>query len=150
MNKFCIICVLIFLNKLSVADENDYTQINIPDEHLPLYFNQFPKIAKKCEEDPHCPYKNHLNSNKCWGYENNCNLSTQYSIPHCPGDHQGWVKTKEDQIKTFYTQGDFGYVKQYADSMMVTKTYKHFSKYLKFCNLFYRLCANHFFQTTVH
>ncbi|XP_044741640.1 EGF domain-specific O-linked N-acetylglucosamine transferase [Chrysoperla carnea] len=119
MNKFFIICVLIFLNKLSVADENDYTQINIPDEHLPLYFNQFPKIAEKCEEDPHCPYKHHLNSNKCWGYENNCNLSTQYSIPHCPGDHQGWVKTKEDQIKTFYTQGDFGYVKQYADSMMI-------------------------------
>lgn len=40
-------------------------------------------------------------------------------MPSCPGDHKGWVKTKLDQLKTFYTQGGFGYVQEQRQEMMV-------------------------------
>lgn len=40
-------------------------------------------------------------------------------MPSCAGDHKGWVKTKLDQLNTFYTQGDFGYVREQQQEMMV-------------------------------
>ncbi|GLV39150.1 EGF-domain O-GlcNAc transferase [Carabus blaptoides fortunei] len=61
----------------------------------------------------------HLNKNVCWGYEQQCTGKKQYSMPSCPGDHKGWVKSKYDQQSTFYTQADFGFVKQQLKEMMV-------------------------------
>lgn len=60
-----------------------------------------------------------LNHKACWGYEQGCKFQDSYSIPSCPGDHKGWVKTKQDQLKTFHTQGDFGYVREQLQEMMV-------------------------------
>jgi hypothetical protein len=60
-----------------------------------------------------------LNHKACWGYEEGCKFQDSYSIPSCPGDHKGWVKTKADQLKTFYTQGDFGYIQEQRQEMMV-------------------------------
>lgn len=60
-----------------------------------------------------------LNQKVCWGYEQGCKFQDSYSIPSCPGDHKGWVKTKQDQLNTFYTQGDFGYVREQLQEMMV-------------------------------
>lgn len=60
-----------------------------------------------------------LNHKGCWGYEEGCKFQDSYSIPSCPGDHKGWVKTKADQLKTFYTQGDFGYIQEQRQELMV-------------------------------
>jgi protein O-GlcNAc transferase len=43
--------------------------------------------------------------------------SKAYSTPVCDEDHKGWVKSKKEQLETFYEQGDFGYIKRYRDSM---------------------------------
>lgn len=67
--------------------------------------------------------------NVCWGYEENCPTNKNgiaskerestkiYSNPICPEDSKGWVKTKSEQILTFYNQADFGYIKNYRDSI---------------------------------
>ena len=59
------------------------------------------------------------NKSACWGYEKNCEKNNSYSVPSCPGDHKGWVRTKEDQINTFFTQGDFGYVRDQQKELMI-------------------------------
>lgn len=111
MNKYTVYVTIIAVLFVQVSYSFNYSQINLPDEHLPYYFYNFPQSSKKCEEDSECPYKSYINHNKCWGYEPNCEWTKQYSIPSCPGDHKGWVKTKFAQQTTFHTQADFGYVK---------------------------------------
>lgn len=98
---------------------DNYSFIDLPANHLPYYFSNFRNIKAKCEEDDDCSYKEYLNIDKCWGYEYGCKWNKQYSIPACPGDHKGWVKTKLDQQKTFYSQADFGYIKEQQNEMKV-------------------------------
>ncbi|XP_066153392.1 EGF domain-specific O-linked N-acetylglucosamine transferase isoform X2 [Euwallacea fornicatus] len=103
-----------------VLSNNNFSNINLPPEHLPYYFTAFPEVADQCRKDPECSFKNYTNIVKYWGYEFGHNWGEpQYSIPDCPGDHKGWVKTKLDQLKTFYIQGDFGFVKQQLQEMKV-------------------------------
>lgn len=97
----------------------NYTSMDIPYEHLQYHFSNFPQLYKQCKNDPECPFKKDINLNRCWGYESNCDSRTQYSTPYCPGDYKGWVKTKQDQINTFFTQADFGYIKQQLQEMKV-------------------------------
>lgn len=83
--------------------------VNLPPEHIPYYFNAFGSVAKACLTDPECPFKNYAEREACWGYESECNQSQAYHVrPRCPGEHRGWVKSKEAQYSTFYTQADFG------------------------------------------
>lgn len=95
------------------------SSINLPDNHLPYYFTNFEKVGQVCYDVADCPYKDSVYKKKCWGYEYDCKHPEKFSTPHCPGDHKGWVQTKEDQIKTFYTQADFGFIKQQLKEMMV-------------------------------
>jgi len=118
----------------------NFTDINLPEEHMPYYFNSYHDIAEKCKLDAACPYKDLLNHKGCWGYEEGCKFQDSYSIPSCPGDHKGWVKTKADQLKTFYTQGDFGYIQEQRQELMVMcePTFMEDSslectKHLRFC-----------------
>lgn len=60
-----------------------------------------------------------MNKPACWGYETNCEQNNSYAVPSCPGDHKGWVRTKQDQINTFFTQGDFGYVRDQQKELMI-------------------------------
>ena len=39
------------------ADAFNYSNINLPENHLKYYFNSFPVIAEECRNDPTCPYK---------------------------------------------------------------------------------------------
>lgn len=110
--------VHVFVFIINVLCDN-YSSINLPTEHLPYYFSNFPTVANKCAADPDCPYKQHLNQEKCWGYEPVCDWKKQFSTPSCPGDHRGWVKTKADQQNTFYTQADFGYVKEQLQEIKI-------------------------------
>ncbi|XP_046469795.1 EGF domain-specific O-linked N-acetylglucosamine transferase isoform X1 [Neodiprion pinetum] len=116
-NYIVIIFVLASVPPEILAD--NYTNINLPDDQLKFYFNSFPSMTEKCRNDPDCPYKEHLDSKVCWGYEDNCKPENAYSIPKCPGDHKGWVATKQAQLDTFYTQGDFGYVRDQKREMRI-------------------------------
>ncbi|XP_065172602.1 EGF domain-specific O-linked N-acetylglucosamine transferase [Atheta coriaria] len=123
----------------------NYTFINLPDEHLRIYFSQHKDISQICIEDPDCPYHQFIdlkneNTNKCWGYEQNCNWQEQNARPHCPGDHRGWVKTKKNQEETFFTQADFGYVKQQiaethvlCEALFPMDSSLECSKHMRFC-----------------
>lgn len=35
----------------------NFTEINLPEEHIPYYFNSYPEVAEKCKLDSTCPYK---------------------------------------------------------------------------------------------
>lgn len=119
----------------------DIANINVPSEHVTYVFNAFPSIADSCLKDPECPYKEQLKVKACWGYERDCKETVSYRVrPICPGDHRGWVKTKAAQYDTFYTQADFGYVKEQINELMVMceasypdDTSLECSKYLRFC-----------------
>jgi protein O-GlcNAc transferase len=59
-------CQVAFLAKLclSVIIVNyqwslayNFTEINLPEEHIPYYFNSYPEVAEKCKLDPTCSYK---------------------------------------------------------------------------------------------
>lgn len=131
--------LILFLNLCSTFCSN-FSTINLPEEHLQYYFASFPQQAKECEADPDCPYKTQLHKDRCWGYESQCKWDKQYSIPSCPGDHRGWVKSKKDQQNTFYTQADFGYVKEqrqeirmYCDPLFLTDSSLECSEHMRFC-----------------
>ncbi|XP_063376230.1 EGF domain-specific O-linked N-acetylglucosamine transferase [Cydia fagiglandana] len=136
---FVILC-LVLLN-LRATNSINLKDLNVPAEHLPYVFNAYPNIAKSCAEDPQCPYKALAEMKACWGYEPTCERSNSYHVrPRCPGDHRGWVKTKEAQYETFFTQADFGYIKEQISELMVMcePSYPHdssleCSKYLRFC-----------------
>lgn len=55
----------------------------------------------------------------CWGYELNCHPNNSYPRPLCPHHHNGWVQSKKEQLNTFYNQGDFGYVRDQRNELMV-------------------------------
>lgn len=116
MSVFLLAILFPYLQQ-SLCD--NFSTINLPLEHIPYYFTSFPNIATKCKTDPECPYKPYTDVKKYWGYEYNHEWGLQYSVPHCPGDHKGWVRTKFDQQNTFYTQGDFGFLKQQLREMKV-------------------------------
>jgi protein O-GlcNAc transferase len=35
----------------------NFTEINLPEEHISYYFNSYPDVAEKCKLDSTCPYK---------------------------------------------------------------------------------------------
>ncbi|GLG99761.1 EGF domain-specific O-linked N-acetylglucosamine transferase [Gryllus bimaculatus] len=146
MNEWCIRRIFtyqILFGLLVIITQNyafNFSEINLPKEHLPFYFSNYPAVAEKCKEDEKCPYKDELDKNVCWGYEHGCRAQNSYSRPSCPGDHKGWVKTKQDQLNTFYSQGDFGYIKDQLQEMMVIceptfvdDSSLECSKHLRFC-----------------
>ncbi|XP_031763839.2 EGF domain-specific O-linked N-acetylglucosamine transferase [Galleria mellonella] len=136
-----LFCIFFFIFSTNCITSIDLKDINLPPEHIPYYFNTFPEVAKSCLNDPECPYKGLTNIKACWGYERLCNESSSYHVrPRCPGDHRGWVKSKEAQFATFYTQADFGFVKDQINELMVMceafypdDTSLECSKYLRFC-----------------
>lgn len=98
-----------FLQLFLGSCNNLLYDLNIPPEHLTYVFNAFPNIANSCKQAKDCPFKDLENIKSCWGYEPYCDKSESYHVkPECPGDHRGWVKTKQAQYDTFYTQADFG------------------------------------------
>lgn len=64
-------------------------------------------------------FQDSLDIKACWGYEQDCKEDNSFSIPHCAGDHKGWVATKKAQLDAFYAQGDFGYVRDQRKEMML-------------------------------
>lgn len=135
------ITILIIPFILKVFCEFNYSSINLPKEHIPYYFYNFPDEAGKCLSNELCPYKEEAkNEKKCWGYEYKCEWDNQYLQPQCPGDHKGWVSSKDAQKTTFYTQADFGYVKQqiretkiFCEPLFIDDSSLECSEHLRFC-----------------
>ncbi|XP_073986777.1 EGF-domain O-GlcNAc transferase isoform X1 [Rhodnius prolixus] len=113
-----VITLFLFIIFFGETSNNLY-DVNLPEEHLPFYLSSFPSVAEQCDKDPDCVLKKFLGQKKCWGYEVDCKQNNSYSIPECPGDHRGWVKSKKEQINVFYNQGDFGYIKERLDEMAI-------------------------------
>lgn len=98
-----------FLISVNSIYSIDLGNLNVPPEHVPYVFNAFPSVADSCLLNSQCPYRELTGVKACWGYEHKCDKNVSYHVrPTCPGDHRGWVKTKEAQYQTFYTQADFG------------------------------------------
>lgn len=98
---FCYFVIFLYeTNTISIEE------LNVPPEHVSYVYNLFPNLIKSSKSTLQ---KSLLHSKNCWGYELTCNKNNSYHIrPRCPGDHRGWVKSKEAQYETFYTQADFG------------------------------------------
>lgn len=106
--------ILFFVNILctSGSTADIWQTLNLPDEHIPYFFKNNEDVKSLCEKDPNCPYKRHLKSKRCWGYEKECPEKYHMSSPECDGESQGWAKRKEEQVEQFWTQADFGYAKE--------------------------------------
>nr|CAG4641526.1 EOG090X02IK [Eurycercus lamellatus] len=114
--------------------------IDLPDSHLTRYLNTFEDEANKCRSSDACIYKTVLNTSLCWGYEDDCPHHLGYSDAKCPGDHKGWVNSKQQQRKTFFDQADFGYIKQQintregiCNAAAVDDSTLECSQYLQYC-----------------
>ncbi|XP_071867381.1 EGF-domain O-GlcNAc transferase isoform X2 [Bombus fervidus] len=114
--KYSVTIVLVFAVTQTYSN---YTEIDLPSDHIKYYFNSFPTVAEECRNNTACPYKGSLDTKACWGYEPNCKAENSFSVPQCPGDHRGWVTTKKAQVETFYAQGDFGYVRDQRKEMSI-------------------------------
>ncbi|XP_023241588.1 EGF domain-specific O-linked N-acetylglucosamine transferase-like [Centruroides sculpturatus] len=132
---------LLFLSFIHFASlKSIWDDINLPPEHMPYFFNNNLNLASLCEKNRNCPYKKYLNKKNCWGYEKNCSLSYRYSDPICDGEAKGWVTSKKDQIHTFYTQGDFGYIKERRNELITLCLPEHPDDSLLECSKYTRFC----------
>ena len=42
---------------VNVADCFDWENLDLPEDHLPFYFNNNPSVKQRCEQDNTCPFK---------------------------------------------------------------------------------------------
>ncbi|XP_063702804.1 EGF domain-specific O-linked N-acetylglucosamine transferase [Culicoides brevitarsis] len=123
----------------------EWETIDLPEEHLSYYFNNYPQLIEQCSDDEKCPYKEFLASSSfdrkaCWGYEPNCRRENAINKVQCLGDHTGFVSSKDTQIDTFYHQTDFGYIKDQINGMRIMcEPIFHPDSSLE-CNEYLRFC----------
>ncbi|KAK3909041.1 EGF domain-specific O-linked N-acetylglucosamine transferase [Frankliniella fusca] len=96
----------------------NFSNVDIPKDHMPFYFHNFPDIAKQCLSDHECPFKDAVERNRCWGYERSCSKQYSYSSPDCNDSSKGLSKNKE-LVNRFYEQADFGYVRKRDREMQI-------------------------------
>lgn len=145
MIKFKLTLSIILVNLCLTSSNEQFDYIDLPQSHLPYYFSNFPKVADECEQSDSCQYKDWLMKNlvdrsKCWGYEEYCSRENSFSPAICPGEKPAWLKSKDEQWKQFYSQADFGYVRQQISEMSVLCAPRYqddsaleCSKYLRSC-----------------
>ncbi|XP_031623122.1 EGF domain-specific O-linked N-acetylglucosamine transferase [Contarinia nasturtii] len=116
-----------FISFVFVLGDYGYNYVDLPNSHLPYYFNNFPQVIQQCLSNSSCIYRGLLtsedyNHNKCWGYERNCLATDAFSRPKCAKDKPVWIPTYDEYVKTFYDQADFGYVRNQINELMVLCT----------------------------
>lgn len=102
-----------FGSLVRVTGEDGYNYVDLPEVHLPYYFNSFPKVIEQCLSNSSCIYRTLLasddyDSKKCWGYESNCQPENAFSRPKCAKEKPVWIPTHDEYVNTFYNQADFG------------------------------------------
>lgn len=102
--------LLPLLALVSVGHCFDWDSLDLPEDHLPFYFNNNPSVKKLCETEKDCPFKEAVSMKRCWGYEKNCPEEERLSNPTCPEPSRGWTKDKGSQLQEFWKGADFGYV----------------------------------------
>ncbi|XP_013380466.1 EGF domain-specific O-linked N-acetylglucosamine transferase isoform X2 [Lingula anatina] len=112
-----VVMTIVSRTTVSQTTKDTWSWLNLPEEHIPYYFRNNPKLGEQCSKDEGCPYKDLLGVKKCWGYEKLCQETERMSNPECPGEAPGWIRRKEDQLSNFWKQADFGYVKERLDEM---------------------------------
>lgn len=136
--------LLLLLVQPSLAETNSnaepkYTLAlpNLPSDHLIRYLNTFPKLKRQL---PANETVIRTKSRACWGHEHHCTPEARFQTPNCPGEHTGWVQSKEAQVQTFYYQADFGYIQQQLAELTPQCVPKYLSdsslectRYLRFC-----------------
>ncbi|XP_052852382.1 EGF domain-specific O-linked N-acetylglucosamine transferase [Drosophila gunungcola] len=116
---------------------NGFSLPSLPSEHLIRFLNTFPKL--KHQMPTNLTGKSSISS-ACWGHERDCTTDGRFQTPQCPGEHTGWARSKEDQVRTFYNQADFGYIQEQLSQLapQCVPTYLGDSSlecthYLRFC-----------------
>lgn len=134
------VCVAVVVLVPGLLGDDRWLHLNLHPEHLPYVLANDPHLAEECRASDTCPFKKHLDRPACWGHEKGCGGGRSYSQPSCPGDARGWVKTKEEQVTTFFKQADFGYVKEQREQLKVYcqpqqqgDSWLECSNHLRFC-----------------
>lgn len=110
---YCNLIGLAFVWGVCDGADGDFV-IDLPESHLPYYFNKFPHMTEQCLSNSSCIHRKLLASadydrKKCWGYERICDLQRHsFSQPTCAEEQPAWLKTHDEYVKTFYYQADFG------------------------------------------
>ena len=52
--KYSVTIILVFT---VIATYSNYTNIDLPYDHIKYYFNSFPTVAEECRNNTACPYK---------------------------------------------------------------------------------------------
>lgn len=119
-----------------------FQTLNLPEQHLMRYLNNFPQLKEQCQQNKkNCKLPTNITESKaCWGHEHYCTADKRFQTPQCPGDHTGWVQSKQAQVDAFYYQADFGYIQQQIDALKlicvptyITDSSLECSKYSRFC-----------------
>ncbi|XP_017006210.2 EGF domain-specific O-linked N-acetylglucosamine transferase [Drosophila takahashii] len=112
---------------------------SLPSEHLIRYLNTFPKLKQQLTTNLTGNAKATISS-ACWGHERDCKPDHRFQTPQCPGEHTGWARSKDAQLRTFYNQADFGYIQEQLSQLapQCVPTYLGDSSlecthYLRFC-----------------
>ncbi|XP_078596851.1 EGF domain-specific O-linked N-acetylglucosamine transferase-like [Branchiostoma floridae x Branchiostoma japonicum] len=95
--------------------------LNLPESHLPYFFSSHHALARACEQDDECPYKEYIGKKVCWGYEKNCKKKNRFLNPTCTIANTGWGKahTIEETADLFWKEADYGYVWERLQEMTV-------------------------------
>jgi len=90
--------------------------LDVPPSHIPYFTRNKDHDHGFCK-DGKCQDADDENL-PCWGYERDCDMKNSFSKPHCIHHHKPWAKTLEDQVRMFWEQGDFGYIKKMKDQVL--------------------------------
>ncbi|XP_014780252.1 EGF domain-specific O-linked N-acetylglucosamine transferase isoform X1 [Octopus bimaculoides] len=131
---------LFILLVTTVVAEDLWQDLVLHEEHVPYFFYNNLHLKEKCKTDNKCPYKKHLDSKQCWGYEKSCHSSLQMSTPHCPDSSNGWFYDKKSQIESFWENGDFGYVKKRREELKSYCTAEKLGDSSLKCCKYFRYC----------
>lgn len=100
--------LILFANFCLVLGEVDWKNIGLVREHVPMVLFNNAWLKKECNFDGHCPYKEFLSTDLCWGYENDCKNSYLPDFGKCENDKAKY---------RYWMQGDFGKLRGYLDEI---------------------------------
>ncbi|KAI8511525.1 hypothetical protein Bbelb_106250 [Branchiostoma belcheri] len=113
--------LLVIILQSSPQVSQTLPHLNLPESHLPYFFSSHHALARTCEQDDECPYKEYLGKKVCWGYEKNCKKKNRFHNPTCTIANTGWgsARTVEENADLFWKEADFGYVWERLQEMTV-------------------------------
>lgn len=108
-----------FIAEIFLVADNEFS--NLPESHMKYFESKTQQ--QHCFKGQDCKGKDtsekyRKNNQPCWGYEKNCKSKKGFSYPACDYHDARWANSIKDQQKIFWEQGDFGYLKNFLDSMM--------------------------------